>query len=170
VWVRGRTGRTVLEAEYAAEHVQLAYFATAHGAQGLTEALGATLADAMARYRSLYVGMTRGREHNTAYVVVDDDRDPRRELERALRRDRADLGVLAIRDRLEHEARRAAERERAAGAIAGVPTQALRSELAELEGRIGSYPDHLADQLAHVQAELERTQAIANAAAQRARA
>jgi len=106
VVARGRGGRVTLPAEYAREHVELAYFQTVHASQGLSRRQGGTLVDELSGWRSLYVGMTRGREQNTAYVVVEDPDDtPRRALERALRRDRADLGALGIRRRLGQDAR-----------------------------------------------------------------
>ncbi len=93
---RGRAGRTVTaSASYAREHVELAYFSTVHAVQGETVIRGGTLVDELAGFRSVYVGLTRGRAHNVAYVVSDDERSGRDVLERALLRDRADLGVLA---------------------------------------------------------------------------
>jgi len=111
VVVRGRGGRLTLPLSYAREHVELAYFQTVHSSQGLTRQRGGTLVDELSGWRSLYVGMTRGREQNTAYVIVEDPDDtPRRALERALRRDRSDLGALGIRRRLADEARLITER------------------------------------------------------------
>ncbi len=111
VVVRGRGGLVTLPADYVRAHVELAYFQTVHSSQGLTRRQGGTLVDELSGWRSLYVGMTRGREQNTAYVVVEDpDDSSRRALERALRRDRADLGALGIRRRLADEARRLTER------------------------------------------------------------
>jgi len=66
VVARGRGGRVTLPAEYAREHVELAYFQTVHSSQGLTRQQGGTLVDELSGWRSLYVGMTRGREQNTA--------------------------------------------------------------------------------------------------------
>ena len=103
----GDRGR--LTPAYVAEHVELAYFTTVHGTQGLTRDIGGTLVDELAGFRSLYVGMTRGRQRNTAYVVLRDgeETDTAREaLERALRRDRADLGALMLGERLSQDARR----------------------------------------------------------------
>ncbi len=93
---RGRAGRCVTVAgTYAREHVELCYFQTVHGVQGHTVMRGGTLVDELAGFRSVYVGMTRGRARNTAYVVREDDESAREVLERALLRDRADLGVMA---------------------------------------------------------------------------
>ena len=109
--VSGRSGRVTLPAHYAREHVELAYFQTVHSSQGVTCESAGTLVDELAGWRSVYVGMTRGRTRNTAYVVLDGPDDtPRRALERALRRDRADLGALGIQHRLAHEAQLMTER------------------------------------------------------------
>ena len=103
--VLGRGGRVTLAADYSREHVELAYFTTVHSAQGLTREVGATLVDELAGWRSLYVGMTRGRQRNTAYVVLGNEEDARTVVERALRRDRADLGALGVQRRLSDDAR-----------------------------------------------------------------
>ncbi len=60
----------------------------------------------------MYVGLTRGRERNTAYVVLNTEDDARTVLERALRRDRADLGALRIQRQLADDARITTERRR----------------------------------------------------------
>jgi len=126
VVVLGRGGRVTLPGAYAREHVELAYFQTVHSSQGLTRRQGGTLVDELSGWRSLYVGMTRGREQNTAYVVVEDpDETPRRALERALRRDRADLGALGIRRRLADEARALTQRR----------VRELEAERAQLQTR-----------------------------------
>ena len=44
---------------------------------------------------SAYVAMTRGRDHNVAHLVADDDDDARRQWEQVFGRDRADLGPAA---------------------------------------------------------------------------
>jgi hypothetical protein len=106
-------GTVTLPADYAAEHTELAYFRTTHGVQSLTQDVGGSLVDTGTGFRDLYVGMTRGRQQNTAYVVVEDGQGAEQVLAGALRRDRADLGVLAVRDRLRDEFR--VESERRAG-------------------------------------------------------
>jgi len=142
VVVRGRGGRVTLPADYAREHVELAYFQTVHSSQGLTCRQGGTLVDELSGWRSLYVGMTRGREQNIAYVVVEDPEDlPRRALERALRRDRADLGALGIRRRLANEARAITERR----------VRQLEAERAQLLGPM-QHPN--TDRLTRIQEEL----------------
>jgi conjugative relaxase-like TrwC/TraI family protein len=102
---RGRSERTVASA-YAREHVELAYFQTVHGVQGRTVERGGVLVDGSSGFRSLYVGMTRGRDHNVAYVASGEGTTAREVLEGALVRDRADLGVLAQARSLAELARR----------------------------------------------------------------
>ncbi|MDQ1248939.1 MAG: hypothetical protein QG597_3313, partial [Actinomycetota bacterium] len=78
--VEGRpaTGPVVLPREYVAADVQLGYASTVHAAQGLTVdaahlvAGGGTGLDAP----TLYVGMTRGRERNTAHVALSAPEKP----------------------------------------------------------------------------------------------
>jgi conjugative relaxase-like TrwC/TraI family protein len=66
-----RGGGLVLPAAYVAEHVDLGYAVTAHGAQGATvDRAHLLITPAMTR-ETLYVGMTRGREANTAYITTD---------------------------------------------------------------------------------------------------
>ncbi len=90
--VRGRGGARTLPADYVRQHVELAYATTVHGAQGETvdqahlvigEATGAAAA---------YVGMTRGRNRNTAHLVAETLDQARAQWLDVFSRDRADLG------------------------------------------------------------------------------
>jgi hypothetical protein len=88
-----------LPAAYVAEHVELAYATTAHGAQGETVdhahlAVGDTTAAA-----SAYVAMTRGRETNTAHLVADTVEDARKQWIEVFSGDHADLGPARARKR-----------------------------------------------------------------------
>jgi hypothetical protein len=71
-----RDGREVpgdtlrLPAEYVAGHVTLAYASTVHAAQGRTVDTCHTVATGNTSPEALYVGMTRGRGGNHAYVVT----------------------------------------------------------------------------------------------------
>jgi conjugative relaxase-like TrwC/TraI family protein len=67
---RGR-GRVRLPAEYVAEHVALAYAVTVHKAQGVTVERGILVADEATGAEAVYVGMTRGRLSNHAFVVCE---------------------------------------------------------------------------------------------------
>lgn len=149
VEVRGRGGRATLPAQYAREHVDLAYFQTVHSSQGLTRQQGGTLVDEFAGWRSLYVGMTRGRRQNTAYVVVDDPDDTsRRALERALRRDRSDLGALGIQRRLADDARR-------------ITQWRLRELEAERDSLKASADEQQRDRLREIEQELDQLRTLA---------
>lgn len=64
-------GRTVLPADYVAEHVDLGYAVTAHRAQGVTVDTAHVVVTASTTRENLYVSMTRGRESNIAYVALD---------------------------------------------------------------------------------------------------
>ena len=55
---------------YVAQDVALGYASTVHAAQGLTVDTSHTVATAGTGAEALYVGLTRGRENNTAYVVT----------------------------------------------------------------------------------------------------
>jgi hypothetical protein len=65
----------MLPAEYVREHVALGYAVTVHKAQGQTTERAALLVDERMSAAQLYVGMSRGREENRAFVICSDD-DP----------------------------------------------------------------------------------------------
>ena len=64
-------GAIVLPASYVAEHVDPGYAITAHRAQGITTDTAHVLVEPTATRENVYVAMTRGRQANTAYVVLD---------------------------------------------------------------------------------------------------
>jgi hypothetical protein len=66
-----RFGAIVLPADYVAEHVDLGYALTAHRAQGVTTDTAHVLVEPTTTRENFYVGMTRGREANRAYVILD---------------------------------------------------------------------------------------------------
>jgi AAA domain/UvrD-like helicase C-terminal domain len=76
----GGHGRIVLPVDYVTQDVALAYALTVHKAQGVTVDRAVLVADDATTAEALYVGMTRGRHHNTALVVCDnldpDHHDP----------------------------------------------------------------------------------------------
>jgi conjugative relaxase-like TrwC/TraI family protein len=61
----------VLPAAYAAEHLDLGYAVTTYRAQGLTVDTSHLITGPGMTGEHLYVGLTRGRENNTAYVITD---------------------------------------------------------------------------------------------------
>ena len=92
VLVRGRGGARSLPADYVREHVELAYATTVHGAQGETVDQAHLLIGEATGAAAAYVGMTRGRHHNTAHLVADTIEDARAQWVDVFNRDRADLG------------------------------------------------------------------------------
>jgi DNA primase catalytic core len=70
-------GRTVrLPADYVAEHVQLGYATTVHGAQGITTDTAHTVVIGDESRELFYVAMSRGRSANHVYVANAYDGDP----------------------------------------------------------------------------------------------
>lgn len=65
-------GQVILPGDYVAAEVALAYALTLHKAQGVTVDRAVLVADDATCAEALYVGMTRGRHHNTALVVCED--------------------------------------------------------------------------------------------------
>lgn len=63
---RNPSERRTVSADYAADHVQLAYASTVHGVQG--ETTDAAVVGLGVDAAGLYVGMTRGRHHN--HVII----------------------------------------------------------------------------------------------------
>lgn len=64
-------GAIVLPADYVAEHVDLGYAVTAHRAQGITVDTAHVLVQATTTRQNFYVAMTRGRDSNQAWVILD---------------------------------------------------------------------------------------------------
>ncbi|MPY97747.1 MAG: relaxase domain-containing protein [Actinophytocola sp.] len=62
--------RMTLPADYVGEHVALAYASTVHAAQGLTVDTSHAVITGTTGPEALYVGMSRGRDGNTAHVVT----------------------------------------------------------------------------------------------------
>ena len=69
----GRTGTIRLPAEYVAEHLELGYAQTSHATQGRTVDTAVLLIDSFTDSRGVYTPLTRGRDSNHAYVVVEDN-------------------------------------------------------------------------------------------------
>ena len=67
-----------------AEHVELAYATTVHGAQGETVDRAHVVIGEHTGAASAYVGMTRGRADNTAHLVAETVEDARRAVGRGL--------------------------------------------------------------------------------------
>ena len=70
-------GRSVeLPGDYVAEHVQLGYATTVHGAQGMTADSAHLVATGEETRQTLYVGISRGRQANHIYLATGFDGDP----------------------------------------------------------------------------------------------
>ncbi|MEO7942195.1 MAG: AAA family ATPase, partial [Marmoricola sp.] len=100
--VRGRGVARTRPAHYVDQHVELAYATTVHGAQGETVDQAHLLIGEATGAAAAYVGMTRGRHHNTAHLVAETLEEARAQWVDVFNRDRADLGPG-------HAARTAAE-------------------------------------------------------------
>ena len=79
--LNGRAGgeRITLPSRYVAEHVALGYASTVHSAQGLTVDTSHAVITPRTGPAALYVGLSRGRDANTAHVctrAVPDDAPP----------------------------------------------------------------------------------------------
>lgn len=68
--VHGRSGTIRLPADYVQHHVELAYAQTSHATQGRTVDRSILVLDGPTDVRGIYVAMTRGRNHNDAYIAT----------------------------------------------------------------------------------------------------
>ncbi len=105
----------MLPADYATDHVELAYATTAYGVQGETVTAAHVVIGDPSGAASVYVGMTRGREANTGHLVAADAAEAREQWIAAFGRDRADLGpghaaALAAREAARYAPTEAPER------------------------------------------------------------
>ena len=90
-------GTIRLPVNYTREHLRLGYAATERGHQGTTTHVAFQLVSDATTARGLYVGATRGRDHNQFLVITTPDTNPRERLERALTHDRADIPAIVHR-------------------------------------------------------------------------
>ncbi|AZS35736.1 ATP-dependent RecD-like DNA helicase [Microbacterium lemovicicum] len=93
--------------DYAADHVQLAYASTVHGIQGDTTHTAIVGPDVSAA--GLYVGLTRGRHHNTAITIAHTDQAAINQLAPTMLRGHDETSIThsvnAVRDELRRSAR-----------------------------------------------------------------
>jgi hypothetical protein len=73
-------GKVSLPGEYVRENVALAYAVTVHKAQGLTTDQAVLVVDQATTAEHLYVGLTRGCQHNLACVACEPSDDGHRRL------------------------------------------------------------------------------------------
>jgi exodeoxyribonuclease V alpha subunit len=176
----GSTGQqAVLPPAYVRAQVELAYASTTYGAQGETTSAGHLLLGEQTGAAGAYVGMTRGRDTNTAHLVAESIQDARALWVGAFGRDRADLGPAHAARLAAGEADKYAPHRPLEQALAEVyrawttqadlserlaATQSLRDQLAQVVSiRAGSDPqparlDNAADD-AWAVADHARTQA-----------
>jgi hypothetical protein len=112
-----------VSAEYARDQLQLAYASTVHGVQGDTADASVVGPDVDAA--GLYVGLTRGRVHNSAIVVARTDAAARECLAESMQRGTPELTTQDAVRSAQAEMRRAARaRDLAAmatGPVVGAP-------------------------------------------------
>ncbi|WP_256971525.1 MobF family relaxase [Microbacterium esteraromaticum] len=120
-----RNPRTVaLSAEYVSQHAHLSYATTAYGVQGATVNDSHTMLTDATSAAGVYVGMTRGREHNRLHIIADDMSGARAQFVAAMERDPVDRG-------LDHAALQATEAVR--GIVKNGPIMRVTEELARLD-------------------------------------
>jgi hypothetical protein len=95
--VTGSDGTVTLPGHYLHSSVELGYAETVHAAQGRTVDHGILVADAPLDGRALYVGMTRGRADNHAYVRTPSNRTAVDVLAAAIAADWADTPAIDVR-------------------------------------------------------------------------
>jgi ATP-dependent exoDNAse (exonuclease V) alpha subunit len=145
VTVTGRTGTVRLPAQYVAEHVELGYAQTSHATQGRTVDVALLLVDTPTDSRGVYTPMTRGRDTNHAYVVVENNQTARDVLTQAIAREWIDQPAIERRAELDphprHLARTAPDGE---------------EELTQLEQRIRQRITEPRAHTGHMQRTAER--------------
>ncbi|WP_194421838.1 AAA family ATPase [Microbacterium abyssi] len=104
-----------VSADYAREHLQLAYASTVHGVQGDTADASVVGPDVDAA--GLYVGLTRGRTHNVAIVVARTDAAARERLAESMQRGTPELTMQDAVRAAAAEMRRAARNTEATGPV-----------------------------------------------------
>lgn len=112
-----------VSAEYAREHLQLAYASTVHGVQGDTADASVVGPDVDAA--GLYVGLTRGRASNVAIVVARTDAAARECLAESMQRGTPELTMQDAVRAAQAELRRTARNRDAAmptGPAVGAPS------------------------------------------------
>ncbi len=94
-------GEVILPADYVARHVELGWAVTGYGNQGVTVDQGICVVERATSRAGLYVGMTRGRERNVAWVLdATGTEDPAETLCSIVARPANAATAHAVRDRL----------------------------------------------------------------------
>jgi conjugative relaxase-like TrwC/TraI family protein len=97
----GRTGTIRLPAQYVAEDLELGYAQTSYATQGRTVDTALLLMDTPTDSRGVYTPMTRGRDSNHAYVVVEDNQTAHDVLTQAITRDWIDQPAVVRKAQLD---------------------------------------------------------------------
>lgn len=100
VALSGRTGSVRLPAEYVRENLELGYAQTSHATQGRTVDTALLLIDTPTDRRGIYTPMTRGRDSNHVYVVVEDNKTALDVVTETIVRDWVDQPAVARRAQL----------------------------------------------------------------------
>jgi hypothetical protein len=87
VSLHGRTGSARLPTDYAPEHLELGYAQTSYATQGRTVDTALLLVGTPTDSRGIHTPMTRGRDSNHAYVVIEDNQTALDVLSQAITRD-----------------------------------------------------------------------------------
>ncbi|WP_417564154.1 AAA family ATPase [Microbacterium sp.] len=102
------TDTRIVSIAYAASHVHLAYASTVHGIQG--ETTDASIVGPGVDASGLYVGMTRGREHNEAIAVAHTDSTAREQVANSMLRGIPEVSIDDAVRAAQVELRRVARR------------------------------------------------------------
>jgi hypothetical protein len=174
VTVDGRNGRVRLPGAYLAEHIQLAYAETSHASQGRTVDRSFLYLDGPTTAAGVYVPLTRGRDSNEAFVVLQGEDTPADVIAESLARTWVDRPAIAVQaemaDRPKHrDDHRIAVLDR-------TELRGLLDRAAELDQQLQRAPASLAiserrqTELAEERQRLERSVVAQEAQLQAARA
>ncbi|MCB0989545.1 MAG: relaxase domain-containing protein [Acidimicrobiales bacterium] len=160
----GTTGRVRLPAGYVADHVELGYAQTSHATQGRTVDRSILLLDTPCDVRGIYVPMTRGREHNSAYIVTTGEQTPADVFAESIARSWIDQPALARQTEL------TGQNLHKPGGLPAVELRTLLRTRTDLNRQIG-HINNDSRQLPRQMAQLERAkeQAVSQLGSDRSR-
>lgn len=123
--------------------------ATTYGVQGATVDTSHTILTEATSAAGIYVGMTRGREHNRLHLIAEDMADAKAQFVAAMERDPADRGLT-------HATAQAADAVR--GIVKNGPIQRVTEELARLNQE-ADHAQRQAERWARIAARLDTQRA-----------
>jgi conjugative relaxase-like TrwC/TraI family protein len=103
ITLTGPSGTIRLPSYYTTKHLTLGYAQTSHASQGRTVDTGLLLVDAPTDLAGIYTPMTRGRDGNHAYVVIEDHQMAIDVLTQAMSRDWIDQPAVVRQLQSDHE-------------------------------------------------------------------